>query len=150
MYKNKKGAACIDIPYLADMEYLVTMTDYFQPLAEGGFYHLYNRGNNGENIFFQQRNYNYFLNKLNDYIGSYLNFYAYCLLPNHFHFLIQVKQLKEILPEHLHLSSGNKTLNNLETIISEQFRRFFLSYSKSIKIQEGRTGSLFEKKFKRK
>lgn len=74
MYKNKKGAACIDIPYLADMEYLVTMTDYSQPLAEGGFYHLYNRGNNGENIFFQQRNYNYFLNKLNDYIGSYLNF----------------------------------------------------------------------------
>jgi len=37
-----------------------------------------------------------------------------------------------------------------EEIISEQFRRFFLSYSKSIKVQESRTGSLFEKNFKRK
>ncbi|HYK55978.1 MAG TPA: hypothetical protein VEV15_05830, partial [Flavisolibacter sp.] len=132
------------------MEYLVRVTDYFQPLAEGGFYHIYNRGNNGEPIFFQERNYTYFLNKLNDYVGSYLNFYAYCLLPNHFHFLVQIKKLKEISPELLQLPSGNKTLNNLETIVSEQFRRFFLSYSKSIKVQEGRTGSLFEKNFKRK
>jgi len=33
--------------------------------------------------------------------------------------------------------------------VSEQFRRFFVSYSQAINKQEGRTGSLFQKNFKR-
>jgi hypothetical protein len=41
-------------------------------------------------------------------------------------------------------------LADYASITSEEFRRFFLCYAKSIKIQEGRTGSLFEKNFKRK
>ena len=63
------------------MEYLGNMTDYSLPLTEGEFYHIYNRGNNGNAIFFEQRNYLYFLEKLGFYLGDYLNFYAYCLLP---------------------------------------------------------------------
>lgn len=47
------------------------------------------------------------------------------------------------------LKTGTKVLHKPETIISEQFRRFFHSYSKSIKKQEAGTGSLFEKNFKR-
>ena len=31
------------------------------PLTYGAFYHIYNRGNNRENIFVQERNYTYFL-----------------------------------------------------------------------------------------
>jgi putative transposase len=31
------------------------------PLPYGNFYHIYNRGNNHENIFLQERNYAYFL-----------------------------------------------------------------------------------------
>ncbi len=34
-------------------------------------------------------------------------------------------------------------------MISEQFRLFFMAYSKAINKQEGRTGSLFQKNFKR-
>jgi hypothetical protein len=30
------------------------------PLTEGQYYHIYNRGNNGENIFLEARNYDYF------------------------------------------------------------------------------------------
>ena len=32
------------------------------PITYGTFYHIYNRGNNRENIFVEDRNYSYFLN----------------------------------------------------------------------------------------
>jgi hypothetical protein len=35
-------------------------------------------------------------------------------------------------------------------IVSERFRRFLLAYAKAINLQEGRTGSLFQKAFRRK
>ncbi len=31
------------------------------PLEYGVTYHIYNRGNNGETIFFEERNYSYFM-----------------------------------------------------------------------------------------
>jgi hypothetical protein len=40
-------------------------------------------------------------------------------------------------------------LDNISAVISEQFRRFFIGYSQAINKQEGRTGSLFQKGFKR-
>jgi hypothetical protein len=48
--------------------------------------------------------------------------------------------------------SSEKKASDLSSsqIVSEQFRRFFLSYSKSINKQEKRHGSLFQKYFKRK
>lgn len=131
------------------MEYLIGMIDYFIPLSESSYYHIFNRGNNGENIFFENRNYIYFLQKFKEYFENHLSVYAYCLLPNHFHFLLSVNDFLQILPEHRTLKKGNHILARPEEIISENFRRFFLSYSKSIKKQETRTGSLFEKNFKR-
>jgi putative transposase len=125
------------------------MINYFLPFEEGEFYHIYNRGNNKGLIFYNANNYSYFLNKLSFYLSDYLDFYSYCLLPNHFHLLIQVKNFNSINKEKQLLTSGTKILTEPHDIISEQFRRFFLSYSKSIIIQEKRTGSLFQKNFKR-
>ncbi len=65
--------------------------DYLPPLLEDEFYHIYNRGNNGIVIFYEERNYGYFLKKLYHYLGEYIDIYAYCLLPNHFHFLIRIR-----------------------------------------------------------
>ncbi|MDQ3843681.1 MAG: hypothetical protein M3342_06655 [Bacteroidota bacterium] len=126
------------------------MHELFQPLHEGMYYHLFNRGNNGNLIFFNERNYYYFLEKFGDYLLPYLDVYAYSLLPNHFHILVRVKEFVILPPEVRRLRSGTSWLELPEEIISEQFRRFFLSYAKSIKEQEQRTGSLFEKNFKRK
>ena len=125
------------------------MTNYFLPLEPDTYYHIFNRGNNGEKIFFKPENYLYFLKKFDVYVGNYLNVYAYALLPNHFHFLIKTKFTREVKEPYLHISSGKKLLETLGSILSEEFRRLFLSYAKAIKIQEGRTGSLFEKNFKR-
>jgi putative transposase len=132
------------------MEYLNSVTDLYQPILTGTFYHIYNRGNNGENLFYREENYFYFLHRFDQYLSPYIDVYAYCLLPNHFHFLIKTKERNEIAEHLLCHQKGLKKLEDAPTIISEEFRRFFLSYAKSIKIQEGRTGSLFEKNFKRK
>jgi hypothetical protein len=53
-------------------------------LKPGAYYHIYNRGINGENIFKEERNYAYFLSKYAIYLSPMLETYAYCLLKNHF------------------------------------------------------------------
>ncbi len=60
-------------------------------LKPGAYYHIYNRGINGENIFKEERNYAYFLSKYTIYLNPILETYAYCLLKNHFHLLVKVK-----------------------------------------------------------
>lgn len=121
------------------------MYDYYQELIPGNFYHIFNRGISKEKIFFQQRNYFYFLRKYEEYLSDFVETYAYCLLPNHFHFLVKVKDF----------FLSNEKIPSLEKMESfcravEQFRRFFISYSMSINKQERRRGSLFIKNFKRK
>jgi len=132
------------------MEYLKAVTDLFQPLLTDAFYHIYNRGNNGDCLFYKEENYSYFLRKFDEYISPYADVYAYCLLPNHFHCLLKTKSSDAIEEDYQLLAKGRHTLNDFSSIISEAFRRLFLAYAKAIKIQESRTGSLFEKNFKRK
>ena len=60
-------------------------------------YHIYNRGINGENIFKEERNYRYFLEKYAKYIEPIADTFAYCLLKNHFHIAIRTKSEAEII-----------------------------------------------------
>lgn len=155
------------------------MRDYYPPLLPDTYYHIYNRGNNKENIFYQPKNYGYFLGKYKEYLSPWLDTYVYCLLPNHFHLMVKVKELEHFLvsPKFLAYSELSEdpdfpSFENLEslapgekiylsatvemkchekvsTFISEQFRLFFMGYSKAINKQQHRTGSLFQKNFKR-
>ena len=54
------------------------------PLERGKYYHIYNRGNNRENIFLQERNYAYFLKLYARHIEPVADTFAYCLMRNHF------------------------------------------------------------------
>jgi hypothetical protein len=54
------------------------------PLRYDTYYHIYNRGVNRENIFFEERNYEYFLNLYWKHIEPVVDTFAYCLLRNHF------------------------------------------------------------------
>jgi putative transposase len=103
------------------------------PLTPGCYYHIYNRGNNREPIFFSDDNYHYFLKGYAEYIAPVADTFAYCLLPNHFHILVQIHEQKE----------GNTKS------VSQHFANFFNSYTKSINKAYQRTGSLFEKRFGR-
>jgi putative transposase len=129
-----------------------TYADLTIPLEPDFYYHIYNRGNNSQKTFFIPDNYVYFLKKLNEYMSGYFFFYCYCLLPNHFHLLIRVKDKKTVFKSAHNDFSSLKDFNNKkpEYFVSERLRRFFLSYSKSLNKQQNRYGSLFQKNFRRR
>ena len=103
------------------------------PLQPGRFYHIYNRGNNGENLFLEERNYRYFLQLYIQHVHPAVDTYAYCLLRNHFHLLVRIKDLSGQEPKPPH----------------QYFSNFFNAYTKSINKAYGRTGALFERPFRR-
>jgi len=67
------------------------------PFIEGYFYHVFNRSNNKEKIFYNDDNYRFFLQKFDKYLSEYLEVYVFCLLPTHFHFLVKVKGSKDLV-----------------------------------------------------
>ena len=66
------------------------------PLQHGLTYHIYNRGVNREPIFRSDANYRYFLDLYTHHVGWLVDTYAYCLLGNHFHFLLRVKDVEDL------------------------------------------------------
>ena len=61
------------------------------PFLPDYYYHLYNRGNNRQAIFFEAANYLYFLRGVKRYIRPVTTIIAYCLMPTHYHMLVRVK-----------------------------------------------------------
>jgi putative transposase len=137
-----------------------------EPLKPEKFYHIYNHGIGSDAIFFNDDNYIYFLKKFTEFVSPVANTYAYCLMPNHFHFLVQIKSEKEVfeflkenekLPDEnisltafKALSAGVTEINFFSLHISKQFSNFFNGYSQALNKQQGRRGSLFLRSFKRK
>ena len=67
--------------------------DYYHAIFEEQcYYHVYNQGNNKDNLFYNDDNYIYFLEKWNKYFSNYLDVWSYCLMPDHFHFFVEVKE----------------------------------------------------------
>ena len=96
------------------------------------FYHVYNRANGIEKLFYRDANYHYFIKLLRKYIYDFAEFHAFCLIPNHFHLLVRCKEIKN------------------HDVLSNQFKKLFTVYSKAINAQESRMGSLFMRPYKRK
>ena len=129
------------------------------PLVHGGYYHIYNRGNGGENIFREQRNYAYFLTLYAKYIEPVADTFAYCLMRNHFHLLVRIKteaeqretfQVSKNLeglgaqPQTWKVSETFQVLNPMQ-----QLSNFFNAYAKAINKAYHRTGGLFQERFGR-
>ena len=111
----------------------------YQPFEPSHFYHLYNRGNNKENIFKTSGNYRYFLLLVKKYLIPICDIYSYCLLPNHFHFIIKIKDSNK-LPENIKTGASK---------IHQPFSNLFNAYTKAINKEQNRTGSLFQEHLKR-
>jgi putative transposase len=57
------------------------------------FYHVFNRGSRSEEIFFSDANYEYFLRLITRNVAAHLVYViAYCLMPNHYHLVLQQKE----------------------------------------------------------
>ncbi len=67
---------------------------------KGHLYHIYNQGNNKQKIFLNRENYLFFLKKINTYILPYADVLAWCLMPNHFHLMVLVKNTHGVTPSH--------------------------------------------------
>jgi REP element-mobilizing transposase RayT len=117
------------------------------PLEKGNYYHIYNRGNNSIDVFFDAESYYHFLRLYDKYISPIADTYAWCLLKNHFHILVYLRMDNEIEFEKLEYS----TIVNLKVIEpSKQFGFLFNAYTQAINKKFNRTGGLFEKPFERK
>ncbi len=106
-------------------------------------YHVYNRGNDKQTIFFNDNNYIFFLNKVRKEWKPYCEILSYCLMPNHFHFMLVPN---EESCNNIHLGDKLTHLQNLSKAIGKTLS----SYTKAINIQNKTTGNLFLKKTKSK
>ena len=128
-----------------------------QPLRFGQIYHIFNRGNNRENLFVEPRNYPYFLKLYAKYILPIADTFAYNLLPNHFHFAIRTRTEEEqeaYWREQICLLSKSRQISPTApfklTPPSRAFKNMFIAYTRAFNNATGRTGTLFERPFHRK
>jgi len=95
---------------------------------KGRYYHIYNRGANRNKIFFEKDNFLYLLRKLKEYSKKFnFSIIAYCLMPNHYHFLLR--------------QDGDDPLNVAIGVL-------FNAYTKAINRMYNKSGTLFEGHFK--
>ncbi len=138
------------------------MQDTKAILIPDATYHIYNRANGDEQLFLSDANYRYFLTKYQQYINPIADTYCYCLMPNHFHFLVRVKEFTEIETLMLNVSAKSKTLQGFQTLggldketamskyLTQQFSHFLNGYTQAFNKQHERKGSLLMRSYKRK
>ncbi len=102
-------------------------------LHPGRLHHVYNRGNNGEQIFYTPGHYHFFLRKLRTHLLPAGQLLAYCLMPNHFHLLFEPAETEE---------AAGAARAGLGIVLG--------SYAQALNKERGRTGSLFQKRTKAK
>ena len=105
-------------------------------LQYGTYYHIYNRGTNGEVLFKHEKYYAEFLTLYKEQIVPVADTLAYCLLSNHFHLLIRVKNDDEIRTfDELKMFTKNDANHDplKKPVPSNQFQHLFLTYTKKNK-----------------
>ena len=123
-------------------------------LEKGHIYHIYNQGNNRQKIFFNRENYFFFLGKMKEYILPYGDIMAWCLMPNHFHWMVYVKETTIIVSnEGVTKATDGVTLSHPVSKInsvSSKTRSFndsiailLRSYTRAVNKQEINSGALF-------
>ncbi len=109
------------------------------PLIAHQLYHCYNQGNNQEAIFTTDDDYLIFIRLIRQYISPQCDILAWCLMPNHFHFLFHTtpQSIEEV-------KLGNIISQNLTNAV----RLVLSKYAQIYNEHNDRSGSLFRQKTK--
>jgi putative transposase len=129
---------------------MASLQHYHTRFEPEGFYHIYNRTVDGKPLFTQKKNYEYFLSRMEKYLTDFLDVYAWCLMNNHFHLMVRIKDLstfKKLI--NLAPLAIVSDLPDVHKITAHAFQKMFQSYAMSFNKQENRTGTLFQTPFKR-
>ena len=59
-----------------------------EKLEKDHYYHIFNRGINSNIIFQNEDNMSYFLKLMDKHLSKKVEVVAYCLMNNHFHFVV--------------------------------------------------------------
>jgi putative transposase len=109
-------------------------------------YHIFNRGNNSQTLFFNRENYLFFLQKIQTYITPFADILAWCLMPNHFHLMVYTNRVTVELSD---LVSSSHQLTR-ERFLNDSISILLRSYTRAINKQENKSGSLFQHRTKSK
>lgn len=97
-------------------------------LMSRGIYHVFNRGNDRRNLFQDDEDFHYFLNQMLVVKTELdIQLYHYCIMTNHFHLLLQIKEA-ETLSKFMH--------------------RIQLSYARYFKRKYSFIGHVFQERFR--
>ena len=133
---------------------------HYPPFQPGTIYHVYNHANGFDDLFLRPHHFTKFLNKMKRRLEPVMEILAYCLLDNHFHFVIRcrpegvvfdlaaktrsVKGVPFVFPELL------APADRYHYFVNRQLTNFLIGYSKMFNSTANRRGSLFLKGTPRK
>ncbi len=137
-------------------------------LVYGNYYHVFNRGNNKQNIFVDNQDYKHFFDLMTIYLLSLADIYAYVAMRNHFHFAVRIKDEHEIgyfdpkysesddlerkwrvhfpKSEAERIQGGFKKKPNPDSM----FQHFCSAYAKGFNTKYKQSGTIFEHSFEAK
>lgn len=143
---------------------MICMAYRKEPLVEGEYYHLYNRGNSKQDIFLDEEDRSRFIKLLflcnsekrinfrDDIVDSGIDAFdfdrgenlislgAWVLMSNHFHLYVTSKKFPEDRPRGV--------VEDERSAITEFMRKLLTGYSSYFNKKYNRTGALFEGRFK--
>ena len=104
-------------------------------------YHIFNQGNNKEQFFFNDNQYYSFLELFKAHIVPHCEILSWCLMPNHFHFMIYADERCLQMEK-----QGGLMLDP----VTNGFRKLLSTYAHKFNVSNKSTGSLFRPKTKAK
>ncbi len=131
---------------------------YLVDFSPERFFHVYNRTNNYELLFRGPHNKTHFLNLAEERLSYLLDFYSWCLLPNHFHFQVKTKSIESALDHLSKIASTKLTLTearflrgerSFEELTLRAWTAVFQSYTEGFNTMYKRKGNLFYSSCKR-
>ena len=99
-------------------------------LQPGRYYHIFNCAKNGDPLFNTEEDYKFFLKLYKANIVPVTDTYAYCLLHDHLHILVRIRE-------------------DAEGSLYKPFAMLFNGYAKGYNKQNGKEGKVFRFKLKR-